>query len=134
MKYAPDILLRRRCDLGLCIDERDYLREMRRLKIKSPNAFVTAGKSATMHWFDHKRGGDDLAIVCIDMMRLRKCPGTAIAALLVHEAVHVFQSIRESMGEEHPSSEFEAYSIQRISQDLMFMYQQSMKKVKRRSS
>lgn len=131
MKYASDVLIRRPCHLALCTDESDYLREMRRMKIKSPSPFILEGKQATAHWFDHKRGGDGVAIVCIDLASLRKSTGTAIAALLVHEAVHVFQNICEHLGEENPSSEFEAYSIQRISQDLMCMFQQSMKKVKR---
>lgn len=48
-----------------------------------------------------------------------------VHALLTHEAVHVWQHIRERMSEDAPSSEFEAYSIQRIAQDLFYMYQES---------
>lgn len=124
MQYASDVLLRRFCHLGLCIDERDWLREMRRLGVKSPSEFTNAGKAATMHWFDNLKGGEDLSIVCVDRNAIRDSSGTAIAALLVHEAVHVFQHICERIGEETPSKEFEAYSIQRISQDLMYFYAQ----------
>ncbi|TDV06056.1 hypothetical protein [Paraburkholderia caballeronis] len=129
MKYTEDVLLRRPCHLALCLDETSYLREMRRLKIASPSAFVIDGKSATMHWFDGKEGKDDLAIVCVDMHRLRECTGTQIAAVLVHEAVHVWQGVCEVMGEESPSREFEAYSIQRISQDLMWLFTELTGKV-----
>lgn len=48
-----------------------------------------------------------------------------VHAMLLHEAVHVWQHIRERMGEDTPSSEFEAYSIQRIAQDLFVMYEES---------
>lgn len=48
-----------------------------------------------------------------------------VYGLLLHEAVHVWQKIRKLMGEKEPSSEFEAYSIQAIAQDLFEMYEES---------
>ncbi|SSR50187.1 Uncharacterised protein [Acinetobacter nosocomialis] len=48
-----------------------------------------------------------------------------IYGLLLHEAVHVWQKVRKLMGEKEPSSEFEAYSIQAIAQDLFEMYEES---------
>jgi len=39
--------------------------------------------------------------------------------------VHVWQRIRQRMGEREPSIEFEAYSIQRIAQDLFSMFEES---------
>lgn len=48
-----------------------------------------------------------------------------IHGLLLHEAVHIWQRIRQRMNEKEPSSEFEAYSIQSIAQDLFAMYQES---------
>ncbi|KCY47724.1 hypothetical protein J715_3367 [Acinetobacter baumannii 1571545] len=47
--------------------------------------------------------------------------------LLLHEAVHVWQKVKKLMGEKEPSSEFEAYSIQSIAQDLFKMYEESEK-------
>lgn len=40
-------------------------------------------------------------------------------ALVVHEAAHVWQQVLEAMGEDKPSSEFEAYALQGITQDLL---------------
>lgn len=40
-------------------------------------------------------------------------------ALVAHEAVHIWQEIKLLMGEKEPSSEFEAYSIQEITRDLL---------------
>ncbi|MHC3136273.1 hypothetical protein ACWPO0_10415 [Acinetobacter nosocomialis] len=48
-----------------------------------------------------------------------------IYGLLLHEAVHVWQKVKKLMGEKEPSSEFEAYSIQSIAQDLFKMYEES---------
>lgn len=48
-----------------------------------------------------------------------------IHSLLLHEAVHIWQRIKQRMGESDPSKEFEAYSIQRIAQDLFVMYEES---------
>lgn len=48
-----------------------------------------------------------------------------IHGLLLHEAVHVWQRVKKLMGELEPSVEFEAYSIQRIAQDLFSMFEES---------
>lgn len=48
-----------------------------------------------------------------------------IHGLLLHEAVHIWQRIKKLMGEDEPSIEFEAYSIQRIAQDLFSMFEES---------
>jgi hypothetical protein len=45
-----------------------------------------------------------------------------VAALLVHEAVHIKQAILRYFGEDNIGDETEAYLVQRISQDLMNMY------------
>lgn len=45
-----------------------------------------------------------------------------VVGLLCHEAVHVWQEICERIGEEKPSQEFQAYSIQTILQELMRAY------------
>ncbi|MGG2098135.1 hypothetical protein ABFY41_11245 [Acinetobacter haemolyticus] len=48
-----------------------------------------------------------------------------VYGLLLHEAVHIWQRVRQLMGEANPSVEFEAYSIQAIAQDLFEMYESS---------
>lgn len=48
-----------------------------------------------------------------------------IMETLLHEAVHIWQDIRERMSERNPSVEFEAYSIQTIFCDVLDMYDRS---------
>lgn len=46
-------------------------------------------------------------------------------SLLAHEAMHVWRDIREGIGEEKPSSEFEAYAIQNIVDELICAYEKT---------
>ena len=81
--------------------------------IKTPTA------NATMHWFDNPAGES----CCIVALRMKKGISLIqVYGLLVHEAVHIWQVFRERIGEDNPSKEFEAYSIQAISQGLMAAY------------
>lgn len=52
-------------------------------------------------------------------------PPLNTAALLVHEAAHVWQDICEGIGEARPSSEFEAYALQNIVEDLFTAYEKT---------
>jgi hypothetical protein len=56
-----------------------------------------------------------------------------VAECLLHEAVHVWQALREEIGEEKPSHEFEAYAIQGISSELMRAYRSTRATKKRRN-
>lgn len=47
------------------------------------------------------------------------------SALFAHEAVHVWQAIRENIDEQSPSHEMEAYAIQAITQELMLAYEKT---------
>lgn len=51
---------------------------------------------------------------------------THALGLLVHEATHVFQEWASDIGEESPSAEFMAYSIQHFSMELMQSYQEKL--------
>lgn len=102
--------------IGICTSESAFRREVRRL---SPGtdvpAWLNEGASATCHFMSGK-GGRELALICLPPRgRTRRAQ---YAALIVHEAMHVWRAIRVFIGERHPSSEFEAYAMQAICQEL----------------
>lgn len=120
------------CDTGLmycshkfrlCLSEEDFHKTMKRMGVKQADwpAFVRNDHSdATAHLFYGTEEYDRCAIVCL---RLRDgVTGVQVASLLVHEAVHIWQEHRESIGEKNPGSEQEAYAIQSIAQNLMHAY------------
>lgn len=89
-----------------------------------------------VHWPDagcasttvlERAGARGLAcVVCIHVE-----PGEdpiEVAALLVHEAVHIYQAACDDMRENKPGDEFEAYSIQALSRQLMHEYVRQTKR------
>ena len=83
------------------------------------DVFMSNGCDAQVNFYND----DSLAIVQIGDTSKRT--SVEIHGLLLHEAVHIWQRIRQRMGESNPSTEFEAYSIQSIAQDLFAMYEES---------
>ena len=107
---------------GLCLNEKDFRRELKSLKVPRANwpAFLASEHAhATAHFFQKGDGG-----LCA-IITLADTSGRSTAqvhAMLVHEAVHLWQEARSILGEKSPSSEFEAYAVQSISQRLMEAY------------
>ena len=105
--------------LTLCTSEAEYLVACRHLKVTPGELWLTDGFPAKTHALENE-GGNRACIVCIDVGDGHEL--AAIAALLVHEAVHVFQQHRESIGDHTPSAEGEAYGIQHIAYQLVSEY------------
>jgi hypothetical protein len=119
MRWLDRSLLSSPCAVGICFTESDLRRELRRLKV-SPEmwpGWIGLGKDGHVLRLESPDTGQTLCIVCVNYDGRRDV--VEAAGLLVHEAVHVWQAIREEIGEGDPSSEFEAYSIQNISQRLI---------------
>lgn len=84
-----------------------------------PRWIANDHSDATVHFMTNKEAKECRVVA----VRLREgINGIQVAAMLVHEAVHIFQDFCESIGERTPSAEFEARSIQAISQRLMEAY------------
>jgi hypothetical protein len=116
----------------LVVSEEQYEKELTKLKISKKiwPAFISKGADATTHFFSHE-SGKQIAIVTIDASRKDVTP-TQKVALIVHEAVHIWQAIKLSIGEKEPSNEFEAYSIQAIVQELLLAYDRANSKKKKK--
>ena len=108
----------------LCLTEKQFEKKLKHLKFREELSFVNCGSDATTHYFERK--GKTTAIVCFKEDASR-APEQNIA-LLVHEAVHIWQQAKESIGESSPSKEFEAYSVQSITQELLRYYFKSQLK------
>jgi hypothetical protein len=105
----------------LCTTEEEYREAVAHCKtpLEKMSPWVNDGADATTHSLENTLG----EMVCIVTIRVIAGEDpVAVAAMLVHEAVHVWQRWRASIGEHAPSKEFEAYSIQIISQRLMQAY------------
>ena len=126
MKWLNRTLVTSPFCYGLCTSEKDFHRELKRLRIKPthwPHFLGTSensGADATTHHFEESNGNEACIIVCIGNTKGRT--REQINAMLAHEAVHIWQAIREDLGEDRPSHEFEAYAIQQISHNLMIAY------------
>lgn len=113
--------------IGLCQNEKQFLKELRRLKMpeKSIPDWIPEDKDAMVHYLEGKFKGEKCCIVCLRERKETK--PNEIVGLLVHEAVHVWQWIKEEMNEKTPSTEFEAYAIQGIAQKLIEAYKMRRK-------
>lgn len=115
------------CYVGLCTTEKLFHKQLRRMKMPRdqwPSFLLNQHANATAHQFEQP-DGKFCVIVCMHPNLDRS--GVVVAGLLVHEAVHIWQWHRESIGEKAPSSEYEAYAIQNLSQGLMEAYTAQIK-------
>lgn len=112
----------------LCTTEKMFNKELKRLKVPKkdwPPFVNTWHSNATCHYFEKSEKNRMLAIVCVPVRKDVELIG--IHALLCHEAVHIWQQVREAYGESRPSSELEAYAIQNLAQELMTEYARQTK-------
>ena len=119
MKYCGRMLIKLQLSYAVCVSARAFEREMKRLGIKRPPDFLCSPHAnATTHFFESR--GEEIAIVCVGDPKGHS--SIEIAGLLVHEAVHIWQTDCDRRGERTPSAEYEAYAIQWISQQLLAAY------------
>lgn len=113
----------------LFLTEAAYREEQAKLEIatgalgyylNSPHA------NATTHFYV-QTNGDRLAIVCLGPTKDRTL--VQVHALLVHEAVHIWQEHIRLIGECNESNEFEAYGIQNIAQELMESFHRQQRRI-----
>lgn len=101
---------------GFCPDKKAWQREMKRMGVKNEPYPASDGRCVTF-----ESNGKTCAIVTIGK-HIDGKDSNGVIGLLIHEAVHVWQLVRKTIGESKPSPEFEAYSIQAIAQELIAAY------------
>ena len=106
--------------LTLVMSQNEFDAALRHFKMPLGTPYLlNARADATVHFFDNRRG-DSVAVVALGDTTGRS--SVEIAGLLVHEAVHIWQTHCENIGETHPGREQEAYAVQGIAQELMAEY------------
>lgn len=112
--------------MTLCLSAKEFECVARHCKVSDPGPWIDEQRQAAcVHTWERK--GILTCVVCLLPSALGDDP-IEVAGTLVHESVHIFQSLCDSIGERNPSREFEAYSIQRISQELMTEFRRRMPK------
>jgi hypothetical protein len=126
MRYVSRTLVVSPYHIGLCTTPEAFAKELKRLNVaedRRPTFMGSVHAHGTAHYFEKNSiPMRYTVIVCIDPTHSKGKSVIEIHGLLVHEATHVWQNIREVLGEKNPSSEFEAYSVQSIAQALMEAY------------
>lgn len=112
---------------ALCTSEKILQTELKRMKVSDKTIGLNNGAGATTNFLYNNRN-DRVAIVCLYDHSLDK---EQIYSLLAHEAVHIFQEMASIMNESSPSIEFQAWGIQKISQELFYEYERQTKKNKK---
>lgn len=108
--------------LTLVTSQTEYKRALKDLECDANDRFVTEGAYASTHCL-RNTDGSIAHIVAVDKERAKDYTGVDIAALLVHEAVHVWQNTEVDAGEMGCfGKEGEAYAVQCISLTLMREY------------
>jgi len=102
-------------NFGFCTNEAAFDKEMKRLGIKG-NSFVSNGYGATTHSLHNPKTGEDVILICMRKDEIKSHNFVEVVGLIVHECVHAWQYVQASMNESHPSSEFEAYTMQALVQ------------------
>ena len=106
--------------LTLVTSQDEFDAVLRHCKMPLGTPYLSSARAdATAHFFDNQRG-ETVAVAALGDVTGRS--GVEIAGLLVHEAVHIWQTYRENIGETHPGREQEAYAVQGIAQELMAEY------------
>ena len=116
--------------LTLCTTAKQFASVMKHLKVPKSDrpSWLGQGANASVHTFEKLIDGKNHTCSVVCMPVDEDTNSISVYGLLVHEAVHVWQTAVEIKGEDKPSSEFEAYSIQSIAETLMYEYDRQTKR------
>lgn len=113
--------------LALVTSQAEYKKALKDLNLTDDDEFVPSGWHACTHTFK-TNDGSIACIVGLNMENAAKMEPIDVAALLVHEAVHVWQYTERAAGTNNPfGDEGEAYFVQNISATLMHAYAEKLK-------
>lgn len=102
--------------LALCVTEDEYHATLKHRKFSGdiPSFTGSGHDGATTHILSDCHG----SLVCLVNCHFETKDAAQVAALMAHEAVHVWKAQMDDIGEDCPGEEIEAYGIQNITQTL----------------
>lgn len=114
--------------LAFVTSQEEFVEALEEIKCNdAPGLFVPNGWPACTHTFSNVNGSI-ACVVALDIKQAAEEDPIDVAALLVHEAVHVWQENEKAAGQLGCfGHEGEAYSIQNISTRLMTAYAKRLK-------
>lgn len=108
--------------VALVATEKQFLAAKRSAGVECADPLLEDTMQACVHSYTDS-DGDLVCIVGINLAACRKMDGISVAALLAHEAVHVWQRVRDRLRPGDLGREMEAYAVQNIVANLMHGYQ-----------
>lgn len=107
----------------ICTNEKQFKQVLRHMKIPKENRppfLKNRFADASTHFFVNEDGKSKTAVVCLGDTKGRD--PNQVRALIVHEAMHIWQEVKADYGEHNPGNEVEAYSVQMLTQQLFYEY------------
>lgn len=98
--------------IGFCHSKKVHAEEMKRLGVKDQLFLGSPDHHAELQAVYHESGTK--LLFCVDCKR--KTSLAQFIGTIAHEATHALQRIIEAMAEEKPGREFEAYTVQYLTQ------------------
>jgi hypothetical protein len=99
--------------VALCLSQEEFDRILIENKAgEYSGPFLNKSAAGTTHCFTTTETNKPICIVCIG--NVENYTKAEVYALITHEAMHVWQSFCDYIGEDSPSPEFEAYSVQSL--------------------
>lgn len=96
-------------NVGFTTSQRAFAKECRSFGVDNSHEFLSGTGEASTHTFsDHDDNRNFQIVVTIHK---KKRTILDLVWLLAHEATHVWQGIRERLGEKTPGHEMEAYTV-----------------------
>ena len=103
---------------GFCPNEKAWDREMKRMSVTNE---PYPGTCAHTTKFGVKKGRTACCIITLSD-EVDEWPLSRTIGIIVHECVHVWRFACNHIGEDMPSSEFEAYAVQRMTESILKAY------------
>jgi hypothetical protein len=114
MIYHTEGIIAGKFQYAVCLSEKAYKKELRRLNVDNADHAFLPGSDATVYYFD-KENGQTIAVLCMSLLS----DHLSIVGLLAHEAYHIHRYNMQLIREESPGEEVSAYCLQMILQTLL---------------